>query len=76
MSSTTEIALHPAYYKIIGMGRVALPWIFRELRDRGGQWFLALRAITRENAVKPEDKGKIPKMTAAWLRWGEEHGYL
>ncbi|MCI0490408.1 MAG: hypothetical protein L0229_27760 [Blastocatellia bacterium] len=76
MSSSADIVLHPAYYQIIGMGRVALPWIFRELKLRGGHWFLALRAITRENPVKPEDRGKIKKMTEAWLQWGEEHGFL
>jgi hypothetical protein len=76
MSSDKDIVLHPAYYQMIGMGRPALPLILRELKERGGHWFLALRAITRENPVKPEDKGRIPNMTAAWLRWGEEHGYL
>jgi hypothetical protein len=76
MSSNTDIVLHPAYYQMIGMGRPALPLILRELKERGGHWFLALRAITRENPVRPEDRGKIPNMTAAWLRWGEEHGYL
>jgi hypothetical protein len=76
MSSLTDIVLHPAYYQIIGMGRVALPWILRELRQGGGHWFLALRAITRQNPVKPQDRGKMRKMTEAWLKWGKEHGLL
>lgn len=76
MSSLTDIVLHPAYYQIIGMGQVALPWILRELQQNGGHWFLALRAITRQNPVKPQDKGKVKKMTEAWLNWGREHGFL
>jgi hypothetical protein len=76
MSSLTDIVLHPAYYQIIGMGRVALPWILRELEQGGGHWFFALRAITRQNPVKPQDKGKIKKMTETWLNWGREHGLL
>jgi hypothetical protein len=28
LSSITEMATHPAYQQIIGMGRAALPWIF------------------------------------------------
>lgn len=76
MSSSTDIALHPAYYQMIGMGAVVVPWILRELQQNGGHWFLALRAITRQNPVKPEERGQIKKMTAAWLKWGEERGLL
>jgi hypothetical protein len=76
MSSLTDMVLHPAYYQIIGLGPVALPWILRELQQRGGHWFLALRAITRENPVSPQDRGKVKKMADAWLKWGETHGLL
>lgn len=76
MSSSSDIVLHPSYYQIIGMGREALPWILRELRDAGGHWFLALRAITRENPVSAEDRGEVKKMTDAWLRWGRKNGLL
>ena len=76
MSSLTDMVLHPAYYQIIGMGPVALPWILNELKQGGGHWFLALRAITRENPVAPEERGKVKKMAEAWLKWGEEHGLL
>ena len=76
VSSTTDRALHPAYQDIIGMGERALPFIFREMRERGGHWFWALRHITHENPVSPDDAGRIQKMTEAWLRWGREHRYL
>jgi hypothetical protein len=76
MSSSTDIVMHPAYYQIIGMGRIALPWILRELQQRGGHWFLALGAITRQNPVNPQDRGKVRKMTEAWLQWGRENGLL
>ena len=76
MSSLTDMVLHPAYYQIIGMGPVALPWIMRELQQGGGHWFLALRAITRENPVTPQERGKVKNMADAWLKWGEEHGLL
>ncbi|MCS6976086.1 MAG: hypothetical protein NZM31_03620 [Gemmatales bacterium] len=74
-SSITEMAMHPAYQQIIGMGREALPLIFEELRREPDHWFWALRAITGEDPVAPEDRGKLSAMTAAWLRWAEEHGY-
>ena len=76
VSSTTDRALHTAYQDIIGMGDRALPLIFREMQERGGHWFWALRHITHDNPVPPENAGQIQKMTEAWLRWGREHRYL
>jgi hypothetical protein len=66
--------MNPSYQKIIGMGKEALPLIFRELNDRGGHWIWALCAITREDAAKAGDNLKEAK--AAWLQWGKAHGYL
>lgn len=76
VSSTTDRALNPAYQDIIGMGERVLPLLFREMQDRGGHWFWALRHITHENPVPPEDAGQIQRMTEAWLRWGRERRYL
>ena len=75
-SSTTEIAMHPAYQAIIGMGTDALPMILRELRDRGGYWYWALKAISDEDPVPPLDRGDIPKMDAHWIRWGACKGLI
>jgi hypothetical protein len=76
LSSPTQIALHPAYQRIIGMGRSVIPFILEDLRRRGGQWYWALRAITGEMVVQPEDAGNIRLMKDRWLRWGKEHGYI
>jgi hypothetical protein len=75
-SSVTQMAMHPAYQRIITMGPAALPLIFRELERRPGHWFWALRAITGENPVRREDAGDIGKMTEAWLAFARDHGYL
>ncbi|MEX0724783.1 MAG: hypothetical protein WD065_00855 [Planctomycetaceae bacterium] len=76
ISSSTERAMLPAYQSIIGMGEPALPLIFEELKERGGHWFWALRAISGENPVPPEHSGNIAAMTGDWLKWGQEHGYV
>jgi hypothetical protein len=76
VSSTADRALHPAYQDIIGMGDRALPLLFNEMQERGGHWFWALRHITHENPVPPEDAGHIQRMTEAWLRWGRERRYI
>ena len=73
-SSMTEIVLNDAYQQIIGMGPDVLPYIFDDLQTKGGHWFWALRAITRENPVKPEDVGNIKRMTESWLEWARCNG--
>jgi len=63
LSSSTDRAMLPAYQAIIGMGETALPFILDEMRQRGGLWFWALRAITGENPVPPEHRGNIEAMS-------------
>lgn len=75
LSSITETAVHPAYQQIIGMGAIALPYIFAEMRKRPDHWFWALKAITGEDPVSPEERGKMREMTQSWLRWAKEQGY-
>lgn len=76
LSSVTEIAMNPAYQQIIGMGRSAIPLILAEMEERPGHWFWALKSITSEDPVLPEQRGRIKEMTKAWLNWGHEQGYI
>jgi hypothetical protein len=75
-SSSTALSMHPAYQLIIGMGERVLPLIFADLQQKPDHWFWALRAITHENPVPPESRGKIQEMANAWLAWGREKGYV
>lgn len=75
LSSVTQIAMHPAYQEIIGMGQDAVPLILRELEQRPDHWFWALRAITSADPILPEQRGKVDEMAAAWLTWEREQGY-
>lgn len=74
-SRVADMAMHPAYQRIIGMGPAALPFILRELQREPDHWFWALRAITGVDPVPPEARGRLEDMTAAWMQWGREHGY-
>lgn len=76
LSSITEIVMHPAYQQIIGMGPTAIPLILSEMKNKPGHWFWALKSITGEDPVPPEQRGRIKQMTEAWLRWGKAQGYL
>jgi hypothetical protein len=69
-------AVHPAYQRIIGMGKEALPLIFGEMAKEPGHWFWALRAITGENPVQPEHAGNVKAMTDDWLGWAGKYHYV
>jgi hypothetical protein len=74
ISSAEQIVLHPAYQKIIGMGKDALPFVFRELKKTRGHWIWALAMILREDKAKPGMKFR--EAVDAWLAWGERNGYI
>lgn len=74
-SSTVRIATHPAYQQIIGLGQPAIPLLLRELEQRSGRWFWALKAISRVDPVERSHRGKTRKMIDAWVQWGTEAGY-
>ena len=76
LSSVTDVAMHPSYQGIIGMGPVVIPMILREMAKRPGQWFWALKSISGEDPVPPEQRGNIIEMTKTWLKWGKQRGYI
>jgi hypothetical protein len=76
LSSDSDIVANFNYHQIMGMGERALPLIFDEMEAHGGRWFWALRAITGENPVRPEDRGNVRRMTEAWLEWARERKYV
>lgn len=76
LSSITEISMHPAYQQIIGMGKVAIPFILGELKKKPGHWFWALKSITGEDPVMAQQRGRIKQMAETWLHWGKEQGYI
>ena len=76
LSSTSAIATHPSYQRIIGLGPQAIPLILAQLQHEPGHWFWALTALTGENPVDPADQGRTKAMTAAWLKWGAENGWI
>lgn len=76
MSSMESIAMHTSYQQIIGMGPIAIPLILSELKQKFGHWFWALNAITGEDPVSPEQRGKVKEMAKAWIEWGIKQGYI
>ncbi len=75
-SAYLDKILHPAYQRIIGLGKDVIPLILRELQDAPAEWFWALRALTGEEPTTPEMAGRRDEMAKAWLNWGKENGYI
>ncbi len=70
-----QMTRHPAYQRIIAMGKPAVPWLLQRLATRPDHWFVALSAITGARPVPPESRGRVKEMVQAWLDWGSQQGY-
>lgn len=76
LSSPREIASHPAYQKIIAMGPRVVPFILEDLRDNGGDWYIALRLLVSDPPQITQDTAKSArKVVEMWLEWGRQRGY-
>jgi hypothetical protein len=75
-SKLKDLAMHPAYQQIIGMGEPAVPLLIEEMKQRPDQWDWALRAITGVDPVPRESWGKLTEIAAAWIAWEKERGRI
>jgi hypothetical protein len=74
LSNTVQMAMLDSYQRIIGMGEPVVPLILEELAREPRQWFWALQAITEEDPVPVESRGKVREMAKAWIDWGSARG--
>lgn len=81
LSSVSVKLSHPTYLTISSMGPNAIRLLLKELQQRPHFWFAALRSILeaqgeKVNPVNDADRGNMRRMCEAWIRWGEEEGYI
>lgn len=76
LSSPSRITGSDTYLKIISMGRRVIPLILEDLKERGGNWYRALRIISDDDPVSVEARGNVEQMKQAWLQWGRDRGYI
>ncbi len=76
ISNTAQMALLLPYQRIIGMRLDAVPLILQELQQEPDRWFWALEAITEEDPVPADAKGKVAQMADAWIEWGKQKGFV
>lgn len=73
-SSLSERFTHPAYQRVMAMGKAALPFILQDLRDTSDHWFYALRFIVGKDIG--EGAASVGEARAKWLEWGYKNDYL
>ena len=74
LSNTAQMAMLDSYQSIIGMGEPVVPLILEALEREPDQWFWALQAITEEDPVPAQSRGKVREMAQAWISWGRARG--
>ena len=57
------------------MGSQVVPLLLSELKKNPLYWLAALNAITGENPIKPEQRGRVKQMASAWIEWDKNRGY-
>jgi hypothetical protein len=75
-SSSRKVTAHPAFRRIVGMGREAVPYFLREVKRKPSLLVRALQEITGESPVPRESRGRISEIAKAWVAWGEKNGLL
>jgi hypothetical protein len=76
ISDFNEMVTHPAYRRIVAMGKPVIPEILAQLKKGPSLMAWALFDITGENPVRESDHGSIDKITRAWLKWGKRYKYI
>lgn len=74
MSSLSDMFMHPAYQRIMSMGKPALPFILGDLRHNSGHWFHALRYIVGKDIAA--GTRRVSDARDAWLGWGHKNGLI
>lgn len=73
-SSLRKMVAHPAYLRIIGMGREAVPLLLHELERTRDHWLVALNATTGKDPAPLE--ANYDEAVDAWLAWGRREGHI
>jgi len=67
---------HPAYQKIIGLGKDIVPTLLQHLQESPDWWFNALHAILKDGPeITEEVAGRLDELAKLWVAWGKQHGY-
>lgn len=76
--SITKDKVNETYLDLIAMGKEILPFIFADLQKPTGtaHWHMALKAITQENPIAPEDIGNNKRIKLKWVEWAKRKNII
>lgn len=70
LSSVATRIGHPAYRKILSMGKTVIPYILEELEREPDHWFHALTLLSGENPIPRDFRGTVTDAADIWINWG------
>lgn len=74
-SLTRQQITHPAFLRIIGLGKPALPFILKEFEEVPlHSWLSALEAIVGKDVAA--DSKSYRETVSRWITWGKTNGYI
>lgn len=76
ISNISKKIRHPAYQEIVAMGMPVVREMLLDLKLGPADWFSALTTITGENPITEDIAGRIQEMSAAWVKLGEQKGWI
>jgi hypothetical protein len=68
-SSPDEMRNTDSYKEIVSYGRIALPYIIKEIQDNPSLLMMAAHDITGENPITESIRGDMRAMMGAWVGW-------
>lgn len=70
LSFISQKIMHPAHKRIVTtLGRGALPFILREVKNGRGDWFWTLGMLVDEDENPPKGIPNFKQASQAWLDW-------
>lgn len=76
-SSPSKRFSHPSFLRMLAMDRhVVVPLLLRSVEREPSPLVDALAFFAEDDPVPDEDAGDLRAMSAAWLKWGKDHGFL
>ena len=71
LSDIEAVTSDPAFSEIVEIGRPALPYIIRKLREERSFIFLAAIKILGEDPVHGAELGSVSEVIDGWIAWAE-----
>jgi uncharacterized protein YukE len=73
LSFINQKIMHPAHKRIVRLGREALPFILREVKNKRGDWFWTLGMLVDDDQNPPKGIPNYKQASEAWMEWASRN---